>query len=69
MAKLKIDQIVNGMKEGLKEAKTEAKKAPAQTPQVKPGGVRVRDMRQEARELGSHGAEDMFGKDQTNGPV
>lgn len=67
MAKLKIDDIVAKMKEGVKGL---TPKKPQGTPVVaKPvqpttSGIRVRDMRQEAREQGSHGAEEYFGKDQ-----
>ena len=61
MAKLKINDIIAKMKEGVK---TLAPKKP-EAPLAKPSsGIRERDMRQEARELGSHGAEEYFGKDQ-----
>ena len=63
MAKLKINDIIAKMKEGAKSATP--KKAEGTPMVTKPsGGIRIRDMRQEAREQGSHGSEEYFGKDQ-----
>ena len=59
MRKLDIKKIV----EAMKPAK-DLKKAP--TPEVKQAvsGVKVRDMRQEAKDLGSHGSHEFFGGEQ-----
>ena len=63
--KLNINKIVEKMKEGVKEAK-KAEKAPktAFNPVIKTG-PRERDMRQEAREMGAHGASEFFPEHQS----
>lgn len=58
MKKLELNKIVEKLKEGAKEAK-KASKTPFNP--VIPTGPRVRDMRQEAMDMGSHGAKEMFG--------
>lgn len=55
MKKLDVSKIVEKLKEGVKQAKK-----PAFNPVIK-SGPRERDMRQEAIDLGSHGAKEMFG--------
>lgn len=56
--KLKIDSIVAKMKEGVKQVKAEAKSKPTFNPVIKPTDtIRVRDMRQDAMDGGSHGSE------------
>lgn len=54
MKKLDLKKIV----EAMKPAKDE--KRPLEKAKEQIGSIRVRDMRQEARELGSHGAEEYF---------
>lgn len=55
--KLKVDKIVEKMKEAIKEVKKEKKPF---NPVIKIG-PQERDMRQEAMDMGSHGAKDIFG--------
>lgn len=57
MKKLDISKIVEKLKEGTKEAKKI--KTPF-NPAIKPTH-RERDMRQEAMDMGSHGAKEYFG--------
>ena len=59
MKKLDINKIVEKMKEGVKGAKVAPKESP-NISKVKDAGVRVRDMRQEAMDLGAHSARDYF---------
>lgn len=61
--KLKIDKIVEKMKEGIKEVKAKTPFNPAIKPnqKIEPTGPKIRDMRQEAMEQGSHGASEYFG--------
>lgn len=57
--KIKVDTIVEAMKKAAKEAKKPVSKTPF-NPVIKTG-PRERDMRQEAMDMGSHGAKEMFG--------
>lgn len=59
MKKLDINKIVEKMKEGTKGMNAAPKESP-NISKVKDGGVRVRDMRQEAMDLGAHSAKDYF---------
>ena len=54
MRKLDLKKIVEAMKPVKSVKKSEVKEL------VKPSGPRIRDMRQEAMEMGSHGAKEFF---------
>ena len=57
MKKLDINRIVEKLKEGTKQAKPKEPFNPA----IK-SEIRIRDMRQEAMDQGSHGAKEYFGE-------
>ena len=58
MKKLDVNKIVEKLKEGVKQAKNPESKTPF-NPVIKTH--RERDMRQEAMDMGSHGAKEYFG--------
>ena len=64
-SKLKLDKIVETMKQAAKEAKKSPN--PLEKTHMKPvsPGHRERDMRDEAKELGSYGAHEYFGESKT----
>lgn len=70
MSKPDISKLINKIKSGVKTEKVVSKIKsvepkfpfnPPFKPQVKPG-LRERDMRQEAMDMGAHGAKDYFGE-------
>ena len=68
-SKINPKKIVEAMKEAAKLAKAKKPEPKVESkPVAPPSGIRVRDMRQEAMDLGSHGSE-AFKEGQSNGPV
>lgn len=61
MNKLDLKKVIEAMRPA-KELKKEVKV----TDKIEPKGVRVRDMRQESMDLGSHGAKEIFGEASQN---
>ena len=59
--KLKINNILDKLKEGIKQAKKPKQEKELIPP---PGSIRVRDMRQEAMDQGAHGAGEYFKENQ-----
>lgn len=62
MARMQTDKIVEAMKQAAKATKKPVSKEPVKpfNPVIKPEGIKVRDMRQEAMDQGSHGAKEFF---------
>ena len=56
-SKINPKKIVEAMKEAAKLAKSKPPVKPEVKPVAQPQGIRVRDMRQEAMDLGAHGSE------------
>ena len=55
--KLDVQAIISSLKEGVKQVKVEKGKTVLFNPSIKPSGTKIRDMRQEAMDLGSHGSD------------